>query len=515
MDEKETYKILEITKKKIAISQFEKEAVEEMREKKESKTVILKKVVIGTTAGIILTIGSVGAYASITGNTEPLKKLGINIEKQYKAQKQNISGEITGKGFTANLVSAACDSSCIVLEIDIDLEENENNYKDIDLKIENLTLTGDNIMGSTNEELKLSENSISKIMENGKIKLFKYISIKDPNLEGDGFLNEISENSNKVNCKIEFSELYDINSKQNISEGKWNLEFALEKKEKSKFVPMNKKINIQDITVNVEGISRSSLGNYIILTATQDKIDINQENDIQKLEYIIRDSNGREVKIVSKTYNISGESDNNSKISIETTLKLDDISENLNYNIDVRIGKSINIKASEISDVIEFIKKQQIEDKKEEKKQDEKESLTMIKQEKIKEITTKNENSSELFLTSPLDRDLIITTKFGTDKHNGVDLKANGDENIYSINKGEVIDVGFNMKRGKYIIVKYKDNTQVVYGTCSKILKNVGDKIDTGDIIAKTGSTGFSTGPHLHFEILINGVQKDLEDYMK
>ena len=88
-------------------------------------------------------------------------------------------------------------------------------------------------------------------------------------------------------------------------------------------------------------------------------------------------------------------------------------------------------------------------------------------------------------------------------------------KSIYSVNKGEVVDVGNDTTKGKYITIKYDNNVKVVYATCSTILKNVGDKVNTGDVVAKTGNTGRSTGPHLHFEILVNGVQANPEEYLK
>lgn len=518
MNEDEVYKILETTKKKIAISQFKKERIEQMRDKKENKFIVLKKIGIGTAAGILLTVGSVGAYVGITGNTEILKKIGINIGEQYEAEKQSVEGTIYGNGFTANLVSAACDSSCIVLEVDVKLDENK--YKGIDFKIDNLTLMGDSLIGSTNTGLKLSEDSVSTITENGTIKLFKYISIKDPNLESDGILDEIFANSNKANCKIEFSKLYDSNSKESISDGKWEWNFTLEGKEKSEFVKVDKNINVENVSVNIESVSKSSLGNYITLIATQDKFDSNKENNIQKLEYSIKNSTGKEINIVSKTYNITQEQDNTSKIAIETTLKLDDISDDIDYDIDVRIGEKTNIATSEITDVIKSIETTEMEEIRETKetKEDEKQEevqSTVIKQDEMNKIVNKNQTNSSILLKFPLDRELIITTKFGTNGHNGIDLAAQEGESIYSINEGEVEDVGFNMERGKYIIIKYSDDIQVVYGACSEILKDIGDKVNTGDVIAKTGSTDFSTGPHLHFEILANGIQKNPEDYIK
>lgn len=120
-----------------------------------------------------------------------------------------------------------------------------------------------------------------------------------------------------------------------------------------------------------------------------------------------------------------------------------------------------------------------------------------------------------MFLKNPIDGDLIILRGFNSDKGNGIDILAQEGKSLYSINKGEVIDAGNDTVKGKYITVKYENNIQVVYATCSEILKNVGDKVDAGDVIAKTGNTGHSTGPHLHLEIIKDGVQVNPEEYLK
>ena len=504
MNEEEINRILETTKKKIAISQLKKERVERRGFAKENnKCILLRRIGIGTAAGVLLTVWIVGAYVGVCGNKEILRNIGINIGDKYDAEKQNIGTSINDNGAEIKLVSAACDSSCIILETEIKLDDEK--YKNIDFKIDNIEFKTDSFTGSTKTGLKLSESSTSSVTENGTIKLFKYISIKDPNLGTDGFLDEVFENSNIAECKIEFSRIFDVNNEEIISEGKWKLDFDLIGKTKSEFTKINKEIKVNDVIVNIESINKSALGNYIVLTANQDNFDINKENDIQKLEYTIKNSLGKKVNIVSKTYNISQEYGDNSKISIETTLKLDDISDDINYDINVQIGSEKNIETKEIAEVINnnesLVTKIHEENKQEE-----------LQVSIIEENTNSN---SSMFLKNPIDGDLIILRGFNSDKGNGIDILAQEGKSLYSINKGEVIDAGNDTVKGKYITVKYENNIQVVYATCSEILKNVGDKVDAGDVIAKTGNTGHSTGPHLHLEIIKDGVQVNPEEYLK
>ena len=494
MDENEINRILEQTKNKIAISQFKKEKLDNMKSKKENKFVIFKKIGIGTAAGVLLTAGSVGAYVGITGNTEILKRIGINIGEQYDNKKHDVKETIKSKDFEASLVSIACDSSCIILEMDVKLVE--DNHTNIDFEIENLTLEGNNFIGSTITGLKLSQSSASNISEDGSIKLFKYISVKDPNLGADGFLDEIFKDSNKVNCKLEFSNIYDKNTNEIISNEKTELSFAIEGKTKSEHIEVNEVKNIENVSVNIESINKSSLGNYITLTASQDNFDQNKENNIQKLEYIIKNSNKAEVNIVSKTYNIAQELDDPSKISIETTLKLDDISADVSYDIDIKIGGNVNIPTKEILDVISS---------NEEISEVNKENNQEIK---LSSIEKNNKNTSNLFIKNPIDKDMIIMKS-----NKGINIIAQEGDLIYSINNGDVTNVGYDSKIGKFITIKY-NNIEVTYGTCSEIIKKIGDKVNTGDIIAKVGNTGNSTGPHLHLEILENGIEQDPENYL-
>ncbi len=495
MDEYEINRILEKTKNKIAISQFKKEKLDNMKTKKENNFVIFKKIGIGIAAGLLLTAGSVGAYVGITGNTEILKKIGINIGEQYDNKKQDVRGTIQTKDFEANLVSVACDSSCIILEMDVKLIEKNNT--NIDFEIEKLTLEGNDFIGSTITGLKLSQSSSSNISEDGSIKLFKYISIKDPNLAGDGFLDEIFKDSNKVNCKLEFSNMYDKNTNEIISNEKTELSFNIEGKTKSEYIKVDKVKNIENVSVNIESINKSSLGNYITLTAFQDNFDKNKENNIQKLEYIIKNSNGKEVNIVSKTYNIAQELNDPSKISIETTLKLDDISDDVSYDVDIKIGEKANISTKEIVDAISLNEK--ISEIKEKKNQEI----------KLSAIDNNKQSTSDLFIKNPLDKDTIIMKS-----NKGINVIAQEGDLIYSINNGDVINVGYDSKIGKFITIKY-NNIEVIYGTCSEITKKIGDKVNAGDIIAKVGNTGNSTGPHLHLEILENGIEQDPENYLK
>lgn len=498
MDENELKRILDKTKKKIAISQFEKEEKVVKRKTIERK---LPKVGIGIAVCILLSVTTVGAYVGITKNSDILKKLGINICEKYEENKQDINAsEMEIESCNINLISAACDSTCIVLEIDFKLKDNK--YEEVDFDIENLVLTAGDFEGSNKKGLEITEDSVSTKKEDGSIKLFKYISIKDPNLVDDGFLNEIFAINETAKCKIEFSKIYDKESKEIIEEGDYSFDFELKGKPISEFKEINKTLKLKDVNIEIISSSKSDLGNYISLIASQENFDKNKENNVQKLKYIVKNSKGEDVKILSETQNITKDYTNGLKIAIETTLKLDDISDDLNYDISIEIEDEIKVETNKIEQKVNNVEPNE-----------EKKNQTVIKQENknIDEQKSTTKNS----LKKCLDKtELIITTKFGFFNHMGIDIGANNGEKIFATYKGKVKEVGCDENLGNYIVIDYGDGIEILYGACSKIAKNKGENVKLGEVVAYVGSTGNSTGPHLHLEVIKNGKRIDPVQFM-
>ena len=113
-------------------------------------------------------------------------------------------------------------------------------------------------------------------------------------------------------------------------------------------------------------------------------------------------------------------------------------------------------------------------------------------------------------IVMPLNRGISITSPygirihpvFGASKfHNGIDLAANY-ENVYSVMDGVVTETGWDNKGGgNYIKIKHFDRFETAYLHLSEIYYRVGEFVNTGFIIAKSGNSGNSTGPHLHFSV--------------
>ena len=105
----------------------------------------------------------------------------------------------------------------------------------------------------------------------------------------------------------------------------------------------------------------------------------------------------------------------------------------------------------------------------------------------------------------PVDGGYVSCGINGYAGHTGMDIAAARGTNIRASMSGRVITVKYqNYGYGYHIIIDHGNGVQTLYGHCSKLLVNVGDYVNQGDIIAKVGTTGNSTGNHCHFEIRIN-----------
>ncbi len=95
--------------------------------------------------------------------------------------------------------------------------------------------------------------------------------------------------------------------------------------------------------------------------------------------------------------------------------------------------------------------------------------------------------------------------------HTGVDIagsKISG-KPILAANSGTVIKAGYNRGYGNYVVIDHGGGYSTLYGHASKLAVSAGQSISRGDTIAYVGTTGYSTGYHLHFEIIENGEYKD------
>lgn len=95
--------------------------------------------------------------------------------------------------------------------------------------------------------------------------------------------------------------------------------------------------------------------------------------------------------------------------------------------------------------------------------------------------------------------------------HTGIDLAAPEGTPISASFYGEVVETGESDVWGKYVLMRHSDSFETYYCHMSEIYAEEGAVIRQGETIGLVGSTGWSTGPHLHFEVRINGVRVDPE----
>jgi murein DD-endopeptidase MepM/ murein hydrolase activator NlpD len=99
--------------------------------------------------------------------------------------------------------------------------------------------------------------------------------------------------------------------------------------------------------------------------------------------------------------------------------------------------------------------------------------------------------------------------------HTGIDIPAPTGTNVLSIDNGKVIFAGVQGGYGNTVMILHDDGKVSLYAHNSRITVSNGQRVSKGQVIAKIGSTGRSTGPHLHFEIRINGSHVNPINYLK
>jgi murein DD-endopeptidase MepM/ murein hydrolase activator NlpD len=122
--------------------------------------------------------------------------------------------------------------------------------------------------------------------------------------------------------------------------------------------------------------------------------------------------------------------------------------------------------------------------------------------------------SSEAYLPTawPLTEAGFITRSLvegEAEDHPGLDIAIGADAYVRASGEGRVLRIGEDPIYGLFVVLEHGEGFQTVYAHASMILVVRGQRVRRGEVIALTGSTGRSTAPHLHFEILLDGVPLD------
>jgi len=125
-----------------------------------------------------------------------------------------------------------------------------------------------------------------------------------------------------------------------------------------------------------------------------------------------------------------------------------------------------------------------------------------------------DEEDYRLIWPLPIETTARVTSNFGARKdplsgmrnfHTGVDLDGEPGTPVHAAGAGEVVFSGVSGSFGRLLIVDHGKGLTTYYGHCSRLLRERGDKVNRGQVIALIGATGRTTGPHLHFEVRKHG----------
>ena len=141
-----------------------------------------------------------------------------------------------------------------------------------------------------------------------------------------------------------------------------------------------------------------------------------------------------------------------------------------------------------------------------------------------KAVNTKPENTTKTpKIAMPLNGDLQITSPFGerfhpiwkeNKLHNGIDLKANH-QFVYAVLDGIISGTGWDNKGGgKFIKVQHSNGIETSYCHLSEVYYQQGEAVKAGFVIARSGNTGLSTAPHLHFSVKENDKHINPVDFL-
>ena len=133
-------------------------------------------------------------------------------------------------------------------------------------------------------------------------------------------------------------------------------------------------------------------------------------------------------------------------------------------------------------------------------------------------------DQSNIHFRNPMKIPLVVTSKYGYRKHpisrmrkfhHGIDFRARKGTRTYACRDGKVVRAGWDPGYGNIVVVEHSGGYKTAYGHLSIIYVKVGQKVKKGHVLALTGNSGYSTGPHLHFEIRRYNKSVDPRRYIK
>ena len=264
----------------------------------------------------------------------------------------------------------------------------------------------------------------------------------------------------------------------------------------------NKKSLNEKIQENVENYSKENIESAE-LTATPEyelKL-VNKSQDENEDEVIIALQN--ELEITYKYYEIASNNEVIENVKDEETAEklVNEIKELSNNEVELTINEKTTKALEEIQiDDLEVAKENTVE------------KLNIDTTESIADIN--GIKVATLPVTGTISSRYGVSSKIRVSTHTGLDIAATTGTPIKVVADGTVAFAAYSGSYGYLVKVDHGNGVETWYGHTSKILVKEGQEVKAGDTIALVGSTGNSTGPHLHFEVRINGEHVNPQKYL-
>ena len=264
----------------------------------------------------------------------------------------------------------------------------------------------------------------------------------------------------------------------------------------------NKKSLNEKIQENVENYSKENIESAE-LTATPEyelKL-VNKSQDENEDEVIIALQN--ELEITYKYYEIASNNEVIENVKDEETAEklVNEIKELSNNEVELTINEKTTKALEKIQiDDLEVAKENTVE------------KLNIDTTESIEDIN--GIKVATLPVTGTISSRYGVSSKIRVSTHTGLDIAATTGTPIKVVADGTVAFAAYSGSYGYLVKVDHGNGVETWYGHTRKILVKEGQEVKAGDTIALVGSTGNSTGPHLHFEVRINGEHVNPQKYL-
>jgi len=264
----------------------------------------------------------------------------------------------------------------------------------------------------------------------------------------------------------------------------------------------NKKSLNEKIQENVENYSKENIESAELTAKPEYELKlVNKSQDENEDEVIIALQN--ELEITYKYYEIASNNEVIENVKDEETAEklVNEIKELSNNEVELTINEKTTKAIEEIQiDDLEVAKENTVE------------KLNIDTTESIADIN--GIKVATLPVTGTISSRYGVSSKIRVSTHTGLDIAATTGTPIKVVADGTITFAAYRGSYGYLVKVDHGNGVETWYGHTSKMLVKEGQAVKAGDTIALVGSTGNSTGPHLHFEVRINGEHVNPQKYL-